>query len=112
MSPLPNSRDVPCLSCQAGYGKPHMCDIPDHCPCDEWRSHLRANASQRDDKLERFHQDLFVLAQSWVMDAMNLDISREGFDGIVNLACRGQMLDCADDVYELLKKYAEETDGE
>lgn len=35
----PDIRDVPCVSCQNGYGKPHTCDIPDHCPCDKKEEH-------------------------------------------------------------------------
>lgn len=34
-----NPRDVPCLSCQAKYGKPHACDMPDYCPCDQLELH-------------------------------------------------------------------------
>lgn len=35
--PAPDIRDVPCLSCQRGYGKPHVCELPEFCACDQWR---------------------------------------------------------------------------
>jgi hypothetical protein len=31
--------DLTCGSCVAGYGGPHECDAPDHCPCDRERLH-------------------------------------------------------------------------
>ena len=31
--------DVPCLPCQQGYDKAHVCDIPDYCPCDQRGKH-------------------------------------------------------------------------
>lgn len=37
MRPAPRIEDVPCESCQYGYGEPHVCEIPDYCPCDQWR---------------------------------------------------------------------------
>lgn len=42
MSSLSRPADVPCLSCQKGYGLPHTCDVPDHCPCDQPALHLIA----------------------------------------------------------------------
>lgn len=26
--------DVPCGTCQRDYTKPHVCEVPSHCPCD------------------------------------------------------------------------------
>lgn len=31
--------EVPCLSCQHGYGRAHHCDIPDYCACDQTGLH-------------------------------------------------------------------------
>lgn len=35
-------RDVPCVSCQHGYGQRHICES-DYCPCDQERLHTPAS---------------------------------------------------------------------
>lgn len=44
MKDLPKPSDVPCVSCQKGYGHQHICDVPDYCPCDQRSLHLQPPA--------------------------------------------------------------------
>jgi hypothetical protein len=37
-------RDVPCGDCQRGYGRPHSCDVPDYCACDQGSLHVQHQA--------------------------------------------------------------------